>query len=54
MNTTAGRKSEIQKGENAAGIRPATIFDGNTAPIVTKKNPKLGTRSGLFAVCCLT
>jgi hypothetical protein len=22
MNTTAGRKSEIQKGENAAGIRP--------------------------------
>jgi|SRR5689334_20246370 hypothetical protein len=32
----------------------ATIFDGNTARIVTKKNPKLGTRSGLFAVCCLT
>jgi hypothetical protein len=32
----------------------ATIFDGNTARIVTEKNPKLGTRSGLFAVCCLT
>jgi hypothetical protein len=34
-------------------LRPATIFDDNSARIATKENPKLDTRLGLYAVCYL-